>query len=925
MLIHEWLENQANTKGSLPAVQFGDQTSIDFATLNGTVNRYVNYLLNAGVKFGSKVCVALPRTSIDRIIVLFVLAKLGAVYIPYEPGERNCPIARLNTIIMTAKPEYLIHSWETLSKEVTRTESFSELCLDEKTKTQIGTFSDKLPSSLKKVNANTHFYTVFTSGTRQAKGVEINHGGMDYWAEFQLGLLKLNSNSRVIDKVSANVDAHIWQVLMAVSAGACLYIVDSETRQNVEALKDYLTKNQITDITLTPPELRELKNYLHELKCLKNIYTTGAKCTLEIIKACEQAQITLWDCYGPTELTFGLSVTPLVATVLNNNRAPINVPSKSEIKLALVDEDNQKIAGDNTEGRLAIHSPYVMRGYTNNSEKTKESFTNIDGEQYFLTDDIFTCQDGKYYFIRRTGDAIKIKGQYIDTTEVEQIIRESEDKDVAVVAIDRDDEKNEAHFDPFLVAYISTKESISDFSGLKKAIETILGPTAVPLFFNCTDKLPTASLGKVDKNQLKQLAKSHHLNGSYLRIQNRIGLNPLHTQKENAVSQTWSKVLGIEGEIEQNFEFPELGGTSMNICTIVRELQTLFEVSIPLVDLPLSYLTISMLAGVIQKMQWKKIPESCLLALANTENKAEGALFFLPPITGVANTYVELASKLQSLNLPIYSLQMRSLADEKDLCYDLGAIADDFANAINQKQPEGFIYLAGWSFGATLAWIICAKLQEKGRVVHLGLIDGMSPTVFQNMSQSEYAESLLILVTKLIQIYSSELMMNTLPTQEELEKLEKQQQIETVFNAISASKNEIKNIFATTKANLWMILDCKPQKLKGNSPTVYACQETKDKALTLHHELLGWGEYETPVLSSPTKFQGGHFEVLNSVEFEKALRDDLSNIIENSKKTNTLPQEYVTPQQLHEFEQRMLQMMEQQKNSSNSSTSYKPN
>jgi crotonobetaine/carnitine-CoA ligase len=84
----------------------------------------------------------------------------------------------------------------------------------------------------------------------------------------------------------------------------------------------------------------------------------------------------------------------------------------------VVDENDDEVP-PGTIGELVVRTdrPWVqMSGYWRAPDKTVESWRN----QWFHTGDAFTCDpDGNFYFVERTKDVIRRRGENISSSEIE--------------------------------------------------------------------------------------------------------------------------------------------------------------------------------------------------------------------------------------------------------------------------------------------------------------------------------------------------------------------------------------------------------------------------------------------------------------------------------------------------------------------------
>ncbi|XP_067011345.1 uncharacterized protein [Anabrus simplex] len=100
-------------------------------------------------------------------------------------------------------------------------------------------------------------------------------------------------------------------------------------------------------------------------------------------------------------------------------------------------ETNYPVNGPYQLGELLLKGPQVMMGYLNNKEATRET---VDEDGWLHTGDVVYYDEDEYFFIvDRTKELIKVKGNQVSPTELENIIMELPDvSDVAVVGIPDD-------------------------------------------------------------------------------------------------------------------------------------------------------------------------------------------------------------------------------------------------------------------------------------------------------------------------------------------------------------------------------------------------------------------------------------------------------------------------------------------------------
>ncbi|XP_069024612.1 fatty acid synthase isoform X1 [Embiotoca jacksoni] len=111
-------------------------------------------------------------------------------------------------------------------------------------------------------------------------------------------------------------------------------------------------------------------------------------------------------------------------------------------------------------------------------------------------------------------------------------------------------------------------------------------------------------------------------------------------------------------------------------------------------------------------------PSAPTLTLLNQVQSQERPLFLVHPIEGSIAAFKTLASKL---SVPCYGLQCTKAAPLDSI----QALAAYYVNCIRQVQTDGPYRIAGYSFGACVAFEMCSQLQTQDQLVeYLFLFDG---------------------------------------------------------------------------------------------------------------------------------------------------------------------------------------------------------
>ncbi|MBN3582294.1 acyl-CoA synthetase [Algoriphagus aestuarii] len=166
------------------------------------------------------------------------------------------------------------------------------------------------------------------------------------------------------------------------------------------------------------------------------------------------------------------------------------------VQLRTVDEEGNEISKEEA-GEIQIKGPSVFKEYWGKPEATAKSFTE-DG--WFKTGDIAVLEEGYYRILGRDSiDIIKSGGYKISALEIEEVLRKHPAiKDCGVVGIPNEE------WGELVVAALVTGQNL-DTDQLNTWIRERMPAYKTPRKYIFIQDLPRNTMGKVTKNELKQL------------------------------------------------------------------------------------------------------------------------------------------------------------------------------------------------------------------------------------------------------------------------------------------------------------------------------------------------------------------------------------------------------------------------------------
>lgn len=200
---------------------------------------------------------------------------------------------------------------------------------------------------------------------------------------------------------------------------------------------------------------------------------------------------TLLERYGMTEIGMAIS------NPYRGKRVPGHIGQPLPgVGVRLVDEQDE-LVDEGLPGEIQVKGTTVFREYWQRQQATQDAFT-ADG--WFRTGDVAVIDEGSYKILGRSSiDIIKSGGYKLSALEIEEVLRTHPAiGDCGVIGLP-DEEWGE-----IVGAVLVTTDTI-DLAELNRWMRTQMAPYKVPRHYRIVAELPRNAMGKVTKNELKQL------------------------------------------------------------------------------------------------------------------------------------------------------------------------------------------------------------------------------------------------------------------------------------------------------------------------------------------------------------------------------------------------------------------------------------
>jgi thioesterase domain-containing protein/acyl carrier protein len=416
----------------------------------------------------------------------------------------------------------------------------------------------------------------------------------------------------------------------------------------------------------------------------------------------------VWNLYGPTETTIWSSVCRINESFVHS--VPIGHPIRNT-RIYVLDQNLEPVP-PGVSGEICIGGEGVARGYWNRPDLTSSKFISdpiltSSRSRVFRTGDLGLHRpDGTIECSGRADTQVKIRGYRVELGEIESTLPQHPAVRSAAAVL-REDESGE----PCLVAYIvPVSGAVPGIGELRDFLRQRLPEYMMPRQFVMLDELPRTPNEKVDRRLLPVSSK---------RSESRRSLVVAGNSTEEELTKIWESVLGVT-PVGIHDDFMDLGGTSITAVRMVSRIEKSFGISLPLATL-LRAPTIALLANIIQNGRIRE-GQSTLVAI-----EPEGSL---PSIFCVHGHFGEVLfyrplSQLLGRNQPFFALQGVDRASVHDT---IESKARDYIDAMRETQPHGPYFIAGYCFGAMVAFEMAQQLLSQGEpVAFLGLFMGRDP------------------------------------------------------------------------------------------------------------------------------------------------------------------------------------------------------
>lgn len=464
------------------------------------ISERMSELRHAGVRSADIVAIEADSST---VVISTMLASwvLGAGVCPIDP---SAAAETIHLLAVESGASTLVH------RDGSHTKVPQKPALDDHQKSTIKLRHERLPTGVDLA------LIIFTSGSSgRPKGVRLTHANVLSALSAISSYQSISSTDRILCALPLHFDYGLYQLLLAVYAGART-IIPARLGDPLGICKS-IERERVTMLPVVPALAASItrlsSSFGSGFSSVRIVTNTGGHLPTGVIAdlrlAFPMAQIM--PMYGLTESKRALYMP---AKAVDEKPGSVGIPMPgmdARVFVEEIQEGHQTLreAEPNEIGELHVRGATVMQGYHSGAVNTGAKLICGDyrDDNWLATGDLFCVDaDGYFYFRGRRKDVIKQSGNCLYAHDIEELVEDLDYVRVAIVVgltLSSGDES--------AILFVESAGGDADElqSKIVQKITQILGKNSVPRATFFTDTWPTTSNGKIDRGALCRTAAEH--------------------------------------------------------------------------------------------------------------------------------------------------------------------------------------------------------------------------------------------------------------------------------------------------------------------------------------------------------------------------------------------------------------------------------
>jgi long-chain acyl-CoA synthetase len=400
-----------------------EYTSATYVELRDDALRFARALQDAGLEHGDRVALYLDNT-VDCAVAIFGVLLAGGAFTFVNPQTKA---GKLAYILDDSGARFIVaesHSAEIAEAAVAETPGVERIFTSGGDSSFRQAIGESAGAPADAATDPTELASlVYTSGTTgEPKGVMHSHAGLVFATESIDEYLRLDESDRILSVLPIAFTYGLSQLLLSVRLGATLLLERSFTfpAKTLARLRDEEATvfPAVPTVFATIIAMSEGTTY-PSVRCLTNAAAGLPPAMHDGLRRVFPNGV-LYRMYGQTEC---IRVCYLEPELLDTKPTSVGkaIPGTEAF---VAGEDGEPVEPGDV-GVLHVRGPHIMMGYWGAPELTAEKLVSGEGERTMSTHDHFTVDaDGDLYFVDRSDDIIKTRGEKVSSVEVENALHD---------------------------------------------------------------------------------------------------------------------------------------------------------------------------------------------------------------------------------------------------------------------------------------------------------------------------------------------------------------------------------------------------------------------------------------------------------------------------------------------------------------------
>ncbi|OMP77910.1 AMP-binding protein [[Flexibacter] sp. ATCC 35208] len=512
----------------------------------------------------------------------------------------------------------------------------------------------------------------------------------------------------------------IREIFEPLIQGGLVAVFPEYAHHDIAVFAGFIQENKISRMFLTPTFIQAVLDN-EKISCLEGLTyleLSGEPVKTELVERLRSQLpgVVLLNRYGATEAASVVyyQLLPGEPVREESHFLPLGKPVRNT-RIFVVDEE-MRVRPRGMTGEILIRSESMARGYSNSQEGNEVFIDNPFGEgrgRVLKTGDLgFVNELGELCYQGRKTRMIKIRGFRVEPGEIEYNLQNHPEVSRAVVI------PFQTRFNQRIVAFcvadnVPDNQTFNDLN-LKWYMQERLPAYMQPHEIRKIDKIPVTGSGKIDYVALKSLLENEAATRWNYHEPVSVTEKVVHKIMSTLMPDTW---------VDVQADLLELGMDSILALRATYEIRKKLGVKLSGSNI-YEHNTIRKISDYIDTVRASEDEEEDGgYYRLNYQEDNKDILFLIPPLDVSSLIYKAMKPYIPEY-LTVVVFDAFDLERYADLATTMENMASFYTNRIMKMAEGRTVHLAGWSFGATVTYVVATQIEQLGiEVKSLVLID----------------------------------------------------------------------------------------------------------------------------------------------------------------------------------------------------------